>query len=106
MDLIAPPLFPYEVMNALLKAIRRGRLSPEDGREMMDIFQELGIPVAEAPRQRVWELAYNFHLSSYDGSYLALAEARETDLLTGDHRLYNAVRDRLSWVHWIEDVVF
>lgn len=46
-------------------------------------------------------LAYD--RSAYDGAYLALAEEMESKLVTGDRRLYKAVKNRLPWVLWIED---
>ena len=36
-------------------------------------------------------------------SYLALAQRKSARLVTGDRRLYNAVKDKLPWVLWIED---
>ncbi len=37
----------------------------------------------------------------YDALYLALARDHGCEFWTADERLYNAVRDRLPWVHWI-----
>ncbi len=51
--------------------------------------------------QQVWPLAHRFDRSAYDAAYLALAEARGETLITGDLRMYNAVRDHLDWVRWI-----
>jgi len=42
-------------------------------------------------------------LIHYDAAYLALAERLNTQLITGDRRLYNAVSPQLSWVVWIGD---
>jgi predicted nucleic acid-binding protein len=57
----------------------------------------LDLPIARYPHDmlvpRVWELRKNF--SSYDATYLALAEALTEDgvpLLTADRRLARAVR--------------
>lgn len=40
---------------------------------------------------------------AYDTAYLALAELRRCEFWTADERLYNSVRDRLDWVHWVGD---
>ncbi len=48
------------------------------------------------------KLARTYHRSAYDGAYLALAEERGSKLVTGYRRLYNAVKDHLPWVLWIE----
>ena len=102
-ELLAPTLLPYEVTNGVLQAIRRARIGLEKGREILTAFQGLGIPTMEAPWQRALELARTYDRSAYDGAYLALAEETGSKLVTGDRRLYNAVKDHLSWVLWIED---
>ncbi|MBM4467104.1 MAG: type II toxin-antitoxin system VapC family toxin [Chloroflexi bacterium] len=99
----APTLLPYEVTNAVLQAIRRDRISPEKGREILTAFEGLSIPTVEVSWQRTLELARTHDRSAYDGAYLALAEETGSKLVTGDRRLYNAVKDRLPWVLWIED---
>jgi predicted nucleic acid-binding protein len=102
-ELLAPTLLPYEVTNAVLQAIRRERIGLEKGQEILGIFQGLGIPTAEVSWQRALELAHTHERSAYDGAYLALAEERGHKLITGDRRLYNAVKERLPWIVWIGD---
>lgn len=103
--LFAPTLLPYEITNAVLQAIRRGRLSLESGQEVLRVFQELGIPTVEVAWSRALELAHMYHCSAYDGAYLALAEETGDQLVTGDRRLYNAVQGHLPWVILLEDLV-
>ena len=102
-ELHAPTLLPYEVTNAVLQAIRRDRIGPEKGREILTAFEGLGIPTVDVSWQQTLELARTHDRSAYDGAYLALAEEIGSKLVTGDRRLYNAVKDRLPWVLWIED---
>ncbi len=102
--LLAPTLLPYEVTNAVLQAVRRGRLSLVKAREVLRTFQELGIPTAEVTWQRALELAHMYNRPAYDGAYLALAEEQRTQLVTGDRALYHAVRGYLPWVLLLEDV--
>jgi len=102
-DLLAPTLLPYEVTNGVLQAIRRARIAQEKGQEILATFLELGISTTAVPWQRALELARTHDRSAYDGAYLALAEEAGSKLVTGDRRLYNAVKDRLPWVVWIED---
>jgi len=102
-ELLAPTLLPYEVANAVLQAIRRDRIGLEKGWEILAAFEGLSIPTVEVSWQQALELARTYDRSAYDGAYLALAEESGTKLVTGDRRLYNAVKDRLPWVLWIED---
>ena len=41
------------------------------------------------------------HPAAYDAHYLALAEMMDCEFWTADERLFNAVRDELSWVRWL-----
>jgi predicted nucleic acid-binding protein len=99
--LAAPTLIMYEVTNAVVQAIRRGRLSDEDGEAILVAFEGLGIETEPVAWRQILPLAHRFDRSAYDAAYLALAEARDEPLITGDLRLYNAVRDQLDWVRWI-----
>jgi predicted nucleic acid-binding protein len=48
-------------------------------------------------------LAREFNLSAYDAAYLTLAQRVGESLVTGDKRLYNAVKDKLEWAVWMGD---
>jgi predicted nucleic acid-binding protein len=40
--------------------------------------------------------------SAYDDAhYLALAESRQCECWTADERLWDTVKNGLSWVHWV-----
>lgn len=99
--LVAPTLMLYEMTNAVVQAVRRGRITDEEGEDILTAFDGLGIGMEPVTWQRVLPLARRFDRSAYDAAYLALAEARGETLVTGDLRLYNAVRDHLDWVRWI-----
>jgi len=101
--LAAPTLLVHEFTNAVLQAVRRGRITDQEGEEILVSFEDLGIEVVPVAWQQMWPLARRFDRSAYDAAYLALAEAREEPLVTGDLRMVNAVRDHLDWVQWIGD---
>lgn len=101
--LAAPPLLTYEITNAVLQAVRRGRVALDTAEEILATFEGLGIELHTPPTHRVLSLAHQFDRSAYDAAYLALAEYLQQPLLTGDRRLYNAVQTRLSWVLLIDD---
>jgi predicted nucleic acid-binding protein len=99
--LAAPTLLLYEVTNAIVQAERRGRISDEVGEEILAAFEGLDIELEPVTWQQMLPLAREFDRSAYDAAYLALAQSRGEPLVTGDLRLYDAVRDRLGWVQYI-----
>jgi predicted nucleic acid-binding protein len=89
-EIHAPNLVEIEVADALRKAVRRGELSPDRGRDALDDLAELAIvpyPLG-ALRDRVWELGAN--VTTYDAAYVALAEALDAPLVTCDAQLARA----------------
>lgn len=105
LELLAPALLPYEVTNALLVALRRRRIDAARAREILREFIGLTIPTQGLAglEERAWALALEHQRTAYDAAYLALAEREGLPLLTGDKRLYNAVKGKLPWVQWIGD---
>jgi predicted nucleic acid-binding protein len=88
--LAAPAIIDLEVASALRGHVRAGRTSPRRAEvaladlAVMRLERSLHTPLMP----RIWELRDN--LSTYDAAYVALAEAMETVLLTGDARLARA----------------
>ena len=97
-QLAAPTLLLYELTNAVLQAVRRGRITDQEGEAILAAFEGMGIGLEPVTWQQMLPLARRFDRSAYDAAYLALAEARGEPLITGDLRLYNAARDTLDWV--------
>lgn len=88
--LAAPELVDLEVTSVLRRQNRVGLL---DGRRALLAIGDLGaLPMRRAPHlpllARCWELRPN--LTAYDAAYVALAEALDANLLTGDRRLARA----------------
>ena len=92
--LAAPELVDLEVLSALRGLTRSGQVLPR--RADLALADLDGIPLQRAPHRpllaRCWELRDN--LTAYDAAYVALAEALNTTLLTGDRRLANATGPR------------
>lgn len=105
LELLTPTLFDYEMTNALLQAKLRGRISESDAAVAVTDFQALAIERRgfESIQKLTFELASQHRRSVYDSAYLALAQANGLWFYTGDKRLFNAVKDHLSWVKWIGD---
>jgi len=83
-----------------------GRISAETRDAAVRNF--LNIEITKTNIEKISEslltIATEYNRSCYDAAYLALSEVVEAPLVTGDERLYNAVKDKISSIEWIEDV--
>lgn len=86
----APELIDVEVLSVVRRGVRRGELTPERAQVAVDRLMVL--PLLRVPHRpllpRCWELRGN--LSSYDATYVALAERLGVTLLTADGSLTRA----------------
>ena len=89
-ELAVPHLLDSEVLNALRSLVRAGVLTERSGAYAFDAFLRLSLSrfPADILRPRMWELRHNY--SSYDATYVALAEFLDATLLTTDTRLARA----------------
>jgi predicted nucleic acid-binding protein len=94
--LIAPSLFPNEVMNAVYRRLRRGLLTGDAAEEAIRLFSALSFVIIspiDLP-QRAFVFARTHNLPSiYDGLYVVLAQDIGAELWTADQRLLNALGD-------------
>lgn len=95
--LVLPELADLEVASVLRRQIRAGAI---DIRRAGLALEDLGaLPSRRAPHRpllaRCWELRDN--LTVYDAAYVALAEAMQATLLTGDQRLARASGPRCAF---------
>jgi predicted nucleic acid-binding protein len=99
---VAPPLIIEELTNSVYRRLRREDMSLDEALNVLVALLGLDIEVRDVAPGDVLSLAHEHRLpAAYDGFYLALAQDHGCELWTADERLYNAVRSRLSWVHWI-----
>jgi predicted nucleic acid-binding protein len=107
-ELLAPHLLWAEVGNILRKRHRRSESSVEEVRRMLGEIQRLPVmtfahwPLLPA----ALDLAISLGQTVYDCLYLALAETRNTIMVTADRR-FHVVVSASVWadrIVWIEDV--
>lgn len=86
----APDLLNVEAVHALREHEHRRLLDADRSREALSDLMDL--PIVRYPTlqlmERAWELRHNF--TAYDATYVALAEALGTGLLTADRHLARA----------------
>jgi predicted nucleic acid-binding protein len=101
---VAPTIWHYEVANIVNKAVGTRRLTEEEGYMAFQALQALDIEFVPFPApDEAYRLARTYRRSVYDSLYLAVAQSKQIDLWTGDRRLYNAVRQSLTFIKWIGD---
>jgi predicted nucleic acid-binding protein len=91
-----PPLWWYELSNALTVAQRRGRLNDSDALRLIELYRRLPLFTdtllgAEAVF-RFRSLAQRYNLSAYDAAYLELAQRKGVALATLDADLAKSAR--------------
>ena len=95
-QLAAPALIDLEVASVWRGLARGGHLDARRVGQALDDLRDLPIQrVGHTPLvARCWELRDN--LTIYDAAYVALAEALQAPLLTGDRRLARATGPRCA----------
>ncbi len=85
-EALVPAHWPAEVANALLVAVRRNRIPPEDVHQFLENLEALPIRIDTTTRNQiraeVFPLAEQYELTVYDAAYLELAIRESLPLAT------------------------
>ncbi len=91
---LVPGIWRIEVLNMLLGAERRGRITSTDRARALAIAAQLPIDVDPETSEHAWNgiaaLAERYQLAAYDGAYLELAHRTALPLATLDKDLRTA----------------
>jgi predicted nucleic acid-binding protein len=89
-NLYAPELLRVEAANVLRRLERGKEITEQEANAAFEDLMDLDVELHafEAFSERVWDLRHN--VTSYDGWYVALAEALDLPLATLDTRLVKA----------------
>jgi predicted nucleic acid-binding protein len=85
-----PHLVDVEVTSALRRSAAAGRMTAAQGSAALGTWRRLGVTrhAVTGLLDRIWELREN--VTSYDATYVALAEALDCPVVTADGRLGRA----------------
>ncbi len=103
-QIIAPTLFCYEVTNVFHRMSLAGQILPEEAEQLLEEALNLGITLYgdKALHQRALALVKSLNLpAAYDAHYLALSERFNAEFYTSDRRLFNNVKDTITWIHLV-----
>ncbi|MEE8605866.1 MAG: type II toxin-antitoxin system VapC family toxin [Candidatus Aminicenantaceae bacterium] len=106
LEIVAPSLLEYEVLNGLHIARKRGRI-PQDN-TIMAVEGFLGLEIEKKDISsfypRIMHFSETYNLTVYDASYLAVADEEGIELVTADKNLCNRVKKALKWSKWLGDI--
>jgi len=95
-ECLAPAIWLLEVINALLVAQRRRRLSKSDALKFLEFLFTLPIRVVEIDGRQtafsIHQVAHDHQLSAYDAAYLEIARQESVPLATMDGPLAKAAQ--------------
>jgi predicted nucleic acid-binding protein len=88
-ELLAPDFFPLEVLHALTRAERQGRILPAQGGHFWrDVMQTCPVLFPSIPLgARAYAISSSARIGIYDCLYVALAEREGCEMVTADDKL-------------------
>lgn len=91
---VVPVIWRYEVLNGLLNARKRKRIDDAGVAKGIELLERLYIEVDRDPpgMAETYEIANRFSLSSYDATYIALAQREGISLCTNDADMIRACK--------------
>ena len=91
--LLEPPFVVQEMVSALARAVRRGRIGGEDASRAVELLLAIRVVTISAELLAVdmADIAMRYGISAYDASYVALADRFGSELFTADERLIAAL---------------
>lgn len=99
---VVPDLFYVEVANAIWEASRVGRVSRAFGDQAIRLLTQREFPTVPSLKlvDRAFQIATDYRRTVYDSLYVALAVQAETQLITADEGLANALAAHFP-VKWL-----
>lgn len=92
-DALAPDLLLHEIRNILVMSERRNRVTADGAANLLVRLRRVPLIIVEMKDDLgILQLAREHRLSGYDATYLALAVAQDTALVTLDRKLDAAAR--------------
>ncbi|MEM2110382.1 MAG: type II toxin-antitoxin system VapC family toxin [Candidatus Bathyarchaeia archaeon] len=101
-ELNAPTLLDYEVLNGLWKAVERNNVGAEDASSMLEAFEKIkprNLILNLEDSKKALEIAIADHVSFYDASYITTAIKTNSTLITADQSLLNAAKKHVKTIH-------
>ena len=99
-ELLSPDVYPVEVIHALTRAERQGRITPAEGGKLyvsfMTSLPKLRPYMSLLPR--AYDISSNMRVGVYDCLYVALAEREQCELATADDKLVKNLQPQFPFI--------
>ena len=99
-ELLSPDVYPVEVIHALTRAERQGRITPAEGGKLyvsfMTSLPKLRPNMSLLPR--AYDISSNMRVGVYDCLYVALAEREQCELATADDKLVKNLQPQFPFI--------
>jgi len=92
-DLLAPQSLHWEMGNALAAQIRRGRLTLDQAKRFIGVYEQIPIQFVEVSLGAALEIADERGIYAYDAYMIACAQKYRCPVLTLDKGLIRAARE-------------
>lgn len=90
-DPVAPALWAYEIRNAILMGVKRGRITKDASQKLLIFLSDLDVQLLDPPsHDAIFSLADRHGLTVYDAAYLDLALRENLPLASLDQALRKA----------------
>lgn len=91
-ELFAPPSLRWEVGNAFSAMLKRGRITLEQAKAAIEIYEQISLNVVDINLSQALELASRLNIYAYDAYVIACALNQNCSLLTLDGGLSYAAK--------------
>lgn len=95
-SIAVPTVFYYEINNLLKTATKRLRINAKNAQNVYEAFLKLSFVAytSEDLMRKTLGKAIEFDISSYDASYIALADHLQKPFFTADKKLLNKIKNK------------
>ena len=103
-NLIAPNILTYEVLNGIRTAFIRKRITNALAEKLSTVYEKLDIKLFEPDKTHLLHISLSLNISIYDGTYVSLMLLKKHPLITADRKLLNILKkNNINNTVWIED---
>jgi predicted nucleic acid-binding protein len=91
--IVSPEVLPYEIGNALIAVMKKGRLNQQEILQAFDISQRISVMLIPVKISEALKIAVRFNLYAYDAYYLQCCIENRLPLISLDDRMCDVARN-------------